>query len=77
MKKIYGDACDKYVAAVVVYANSSNKIFYDAELKTAVPNEDGLNLFIKGVVCKKGTTYYRPVSCTEAGVINFGITSGT
>lgn len=75
MDRIYNDAKDKNVAAVVVYANSSNNLFYD-EAHTAakkVPAEDCLELFLKGVVCKKGTTYYKAVSCTDAGVINFGI----
>lgn len=76
MDRMYFDANDKNVAAVVVYANSSNKIFYDATAKdNLVPAEDCMGLFVKGVVCKKGNTYYKAKSCTEAGVIDFGITA--
>lgn len=74
MTKVYNRAEDEHVAAVIVYANSSNKIFYDETAnKEQVPAADCLNLFLKGVVCKKGTTYYKAKSCTEAGVIDFGI----
>lgn len=72
MKEIYNDACDKNVAVRVVYANSANKIFYDEAFAKEVPAADALNLFLKGVVALKGTTYYAAVSCTAAGVINFG-----
>lgn len=76
MNRVYGDACDKYVATVVVYANSSNKLFYTETLTgasaVAVPATDCLNLFLKGVVAVKGGVYYKAKSCTEAGVIDFG-----
>lgn len=75
MTKIYDDACDKNVAAVVVYANESNELFFDEECTNAVPAEECLNLFVKGVVAVKGDSYYNAVSCTKAGVIDFGFTA--
>lgn len=79
MKRIYNDAADKNVASVVVYANSSNKLFYTETMTGAsaveVPAADCLNLFLKGVVAVKGGTYYKAKSCTSAGVIDFGFTA--
>lgn len=72
MDRVYQDAKDKNVATVLVYANSANKVFYDAAFKTEVPADDCLELFLKGVVALKGTTYYAAKSCTKAGVIDFG-----
>ena len=72
MKKIYDDANDKY-ATVVLFVNGSNELFYDEAFTTAVPAADLFHLFIAGVVAKKGDVYYKPVSCTEAGVISFGL----
>lgn len=76
MERIYNDACDKNVASVIVYANSSNKLFYTETLTgdkaVAVPATDCLNLFLKGVVAVKGGNYYKAKSCTSAGVIDFG-----
>lgn len=74
MDRIFNDACDKNVAAVIVYANSSKKLFYDAAFKTAVPATDCLNLFQKGVICKDSTgNYHAAAGCTAAGVIDFGL----
>lgn len=79
MNRVYQDAADKNVAAVLVYANSSNKLFYTEALTGAtavpVPAEDCLNLFLKGVVAVKGGVYYKAKSCTSAGVIDFGFAS--
>lgn len=71
MTKNYIDANEKYVACVTIYSNGS-KFYYDEAMKEEVPTADCLNLFLKGVVCKKGTTYYNAVSCTANGVLNFG-----
>lgn len=73
MKKIYNDAKDKNVATVVVYADSSNDLFYDPEFTNAVPNADGLDLFLKGVVVFKENAYYKAISCSSTGVISFGL----
>lgn len=70
-KRVYNDAEDKNVAAVVIFTNDS-KYYYDADFEDEIPAEDMLNLFFKGVMLKSGTTYTAAVSCTEAGVISFG-----
>lgn len=75
MDRIYNDAVDKNVSCVVVYAKTNGSIYYDAETKNAVPAEDCLNLFLKGVVAVKAGTYYAAKSCTSAGVIDFGFAS--
>ena len=72
MTRVYDDAKDKNVATVVVYADASNNLFYDVEGTKAVPATDCLDLFFKGVIALKGTTYYAAKSCTAAGVIDFG-----
>lgn len=70
MNRIYNDACDKNVAANVIYSNGT-KFYFDDKLTEEIPAAEMLNIFCKGVVCKKGTSYYKPVSCTEAGAITF------
>ena len=73
--KIMNDAKDEHVAVNVIYADSSNNLFYD-ELHTAskaVSATDCLELFVKGVICKKGTSYYAAVSCSADGTIDFGL----
>lgn len=74
MDRIFKDASDKNVAAIVVYANSSKKLFYDAAFKNAVPADDCVNLFQKGVICKDASgNFHTAVGCTAAGVIDFGL----
>lgn len=76
MDRIYNDAKDKNVATVVVYAaNTGSKIYYDKDHKVEVPAADCLDLFMKGVVALKGTTYYAAKTCTAAGVIDFGLSA--
>ena len=78
MDRIYQDAVDKNVAKVVVYANESKALFYDAAFteEKAVPADDCLNLFFKGVVALFDGSYYAAKSCTDAGVIDFGFPAG-
>ena len=73
MDRIFQDAVDKNVATVVIYADASKDLFYDEAGTAAVPATDCLNLFAKGVVCKYLGTYYAAKSCTDAGVIDFGL----
>ena len=72
-KTLFQDARDKNVATRVLYADSENNLFYDEACTQSVPIEDGFNLFVKGVVAFKDGTYYAAKSCTEAGVLNFGL----
>lgn len=73
MNKIFNDAKDKNVATVIVYLNESNALFYDKSFTNSVSNEEAKDLFFKGVVAVKDGVYRKPVSCTEEGVIDFGI----
>lgn len=72
MNKIYDDAKDKNVATVVLYADANKDLYYDVNGTEAVKAADCLELFIKGVVCIYDGDYYKALSCTEEGVINFG-----
>jgi hypothetical protein len=74
MERIYQDACDKNVAAVVVYLNSEDsKLYYDADFtaEMEVPAEDLKNLFVKGVLCDDGTNLLAAQSYSEEGGIVF------
>lgn len=73
MDKIYEKANDQGVATYIVYANAEKAIFYDAACTKAVPNSAGLHLFANGVVALYSGSYYKAVSCTTAGVIDFGL----
>ena len=67
------DANDKNISVYVIYADTEKDLYYDSGFENEVPAEDCLNLFIKGVVCLYSGTYYRAVSCSDAGVIDFGL----
>ena len=71
--RVMGDAEDKYVSTIVIYADANKDLFYDQAGTEAVPAEDCLNLFLKGVVCLYSGTYYKAVSCSDAGEISFGL----
>lgn len=72
MNRVYDDACDKNVAAVIIYKDE-NSYYYDEAHTKEVPAADMLNLYFKGLIVKDGTTYKTVLSCTEAGVINVGL----
>ncbi len=55
-EKVFNDAKDKNVAAPIVYKNGA-ALYYDENFTNEVPFEDLLDLFLKGVVLKKGDTY--------------------
>lgn len=60
--KIYARADEKFVKAVVLYANSNDKLYYDEAAKTdKVVAADLTDLFLKGVVIKKDNAYYRGI----------------
>lgn len=69
MKKIFQDACDKYVTAVVVYADKTHHTLHeDAELTKAVSADVVLNAFLKGVlVVETEDTHIRPVKISSDG----------
>ena len=73
MTKKYIDADDQNVATRIIYTSDGTTYTYDKNGVNEVPSSDMMNLFIKGVVAVKDGKYYKPLSCTEAGVIDFGI----
>ena len=70
-EKLFIDGNDKNVAATVIYTANGTKYTYDAAGKMEVKAADMFNLFVKGVVAVKNNVYYKPTSCTKAGVITF------
>lgn len=73
MVRIYEDAKDLHVANVLVYANESKALFYDEAFTQEVSASDGVELFLKGVVCLYDGAYYAAVSVSTAGVLDFGL----
>lgn len=70
-EKLFIDGDDKNIAATVIYTTNGTKYTYDAAGKIEVKATDMFNLFVKGVVAVKSDVYYKPTSCTKAGVITF------
>lgn len=63
MKKIFGDAKDKYVSNVVLYGHSDNILYQDGGHTQAINRADLLDLCMKGLVLvSKDGSYYKPVS---------------
>ena len=69
--KIFIDGDNKNVAVTVIYTKDGVAFTYDAAGKKTIDAKDIFELFIKGVVAVKDGVYYKPTSCTEAGVITF------
>lgn len=69
-ENIYGKADEKYVKTVILYANSTDELFYDAAAKDnkvlAVDLED---LFLKGVTVKKENAYYKGICLKTNNII--------
>ena len=70
-EKIFIDGDNKNVAVTVIYTKDGLAFTYDAAGKKNVAVEDLFALFINGVVAVKNDVYYKPTSCTKAGVITF------
>ena len=80
MEKIFQDAKDKYVTAVVLYADGSKKLFVDAAGSIAASAEVALDAFLKGVlVIKSGTAYMRATkidgNTVSVGAVDYTIPS--
>lgn len=61
---------EKYVKAVILYANSSKALFYDKEAKVdKVAKADLNDLFLKGVVVLMTDAYYTPVCLKSTGLV--------
>lgn len=63
MDKIYQDAIDVHVTAVVVYGKASDsKLYVESDYTTQVDQAVVEDAFLKGVlVVKVGTAFFRPV----------------
>ena len=64
MNKIFIDAEEKYLGAVVVYGHSDNKLYADSTHTKALSNEVVVNLYNKGLMLVEDSdgTVYRPVA---------------
>lgn len=85
MDKIFDQAKDKNVAALVIYAKATadNKAYVDSECKTQFKTSALKDAFLKRALVCVGTDYFVPVSYTESnniGTVNYakaGTTAGT
>lgn len=81
MERIYNDAKDKNVAAVVIYGKTSDtKAYIDADCTTQFKTSELKEAFVKGAVVIIGAAYYIPVSFTVAsnvGSVNYIKPNGT
>ncbi len=71
MNRVFQDAKDKYVSAVIVYFND-NKFYFDEAFEQEVSADEMKDLFFKGIVAVKNDVFYTAKSMTDAGVVDFG-----
>lgn len=81
MDRIYDQAKDQNVAALVIYAKATadNKAYSDSECKVQFKTSELKDAFIKRAVVCVGTNYFIPVSYVEAskiGAVNYVSTTG-
>lgn len=71
MNRIFIDAEEKYLGAVVIYAHSDNKLYADAAHNKALSNEVVVNLYNKGLMLVEDTdgTVYRPVALKKNSTV--------
>lgn len=79
MKKIFIDASDKYVAAVVVYGKASDsKLYVDAEYTTQAEEADVADAFIKNqLVVMDDDVALKPVKLDGNKVLTIDYASST
>ena len=80
MNRIFIDAEEKYLGAVVVYAHSDNKLYADTAYKKALSNEVVVNLYKKGLMLVEDSdgTVYRPVALKKnSTVYNVTVLNGS
>ena len=78
MEKIFQDAKDKYVAAVVVYGKASDsKLYVDADFSEQAGIDVVKDAFDKGVlVVKVGDAAFRPVKVAGVKATVIDVVSG-
>lgn len=79
MTKVFIDADDKYVAAVIVYGKSADsKLYVDADYTTQAEAAAVADAFLKGVlVVKNGTKVFKPVKVDGNKVLTIDYASST
>ena len=80
MKKIFIDASDKYVAAVVVYGKAADsKLYIDAEYTTQAEEADVADAFVKNqlVVMAADDVVLKPVKLDGNKVLTIDYASST
>lgn len=85
MDKIFDQAKDKNVAALIIYAKETadNKAYVDSECKTQFKTAALKDAFLKRALVCVGTDYFVPVSYTESsnvGTVTYakaGTTTGS
>ena len=80
MNKIFIDAEEKYLGAVIVYGHSDNKLYADSAHEKALSNEVVVNLYNKGLMLVEDTdgTVYRPVALKKnSTVYNVTVLNGS
>lgn len=67
---------EKYIKTVILYADGSDKLFYDKSAKVnKVAKEDLKDLFMKGITIFKSDVYYKPICLKTEGVVGHDGTS--
>lgn len=79
MKKVFIDAVDKFVAAVIVFGKSSDsKLYVDAEYTTQVEEAVVVDAFVKGtLLIMDGDTTLKPVKLEGNKVLTLDYASST
>lgn len=81
MEKIYDQAKDKNVAALVIYGKGSDgKAYADAAGTTQLKTSELQDAFIKRALIKIGTAYYIPIGfsvASDIGSVTYATTTGS
>lgn len=68
--KIYAKRDEKFVQTVLLYANASKALYYDAEAKKEpVKKAELTDLFLGDVTVLMNDVYYKPVCLKTTGLI--------
>ena len=81
MDRIYDQAKDQNVAALVIYGKETtdNKAYSDSECKVQMTTDELKDAFIKRALIKVGEKYFMPIDYSEvskAGSVNYVSTTG-
>lgn len=69
---------EKNARGVMLHANASSKLFYDAETKVPVYTDELENLFVKGMVVKTSAgDLFKPITLSKGKAIAFKVETTT